>query len=155
MKRRLAAGIVPVILMALVAGCIACPAVKPPDGSASMEEIDAALEMGPVFIEFGASWCHWCTLQKPIVEELSGDYADITFMDVDVDENGSLADAFYVNGIPQMNLIVKKNVDGSYLYADINGMCTGDRKKSAIIGYREKEALRTALDAAVSERGQG
>jgi thioredoxin 1 len=129
--------------------------VKPQDGSTSMEEIDAALESGPVFIEFGASWCQWCTVQKPIVEELSGDYPGITFMDVDVDENGSLADAFYVNGIPQMDLIVKKGPDGSYLYVDINGMCTGDRKKSAIIGYTEKEALRTALDAAVSARGQG
>jgi thioredoxin 1 len=151
MKQRLLASIALVILIALVAGCVACPPLKPQDGS--MKEIDAALERGPVFIEFGAPWCSWCTAQKPIADELSGEYPGVSFIDVNTDENGSLADAFYVNGIPQMNLIVKKNPDGSYLYVDVNGKTTNDRKKSAIVGYREKEVLKVALDAAVRARG--
>ena len=140
------------ILIALVAGCVACPPVKPQEGSGPMKAIDAALEKGPVFIEFGAPWCSWCTLQKPIVEELSGEYPGVSFIDVNTDENASLADAFYVNGIPQMNLIVRKDPDGSYLYVDIAGKTTNDRKKSAIVGYTEKAALKTALDAAVRAR---
>jgi thioredoxin 1 len=154
MKQRIVAGVVLVILIALVAGCVACPPLKPQDSSGTMKEIDAALEKGPVFIEFGAPWCSWCTAQKPIVEELSNEYPGVSFIDVNTDENGSLADAFYVNGIPQMDLIVKKNPDGSYLYVDINGKTTSDRKKSAIVGYTEKEALKTALDAAVRARGR-
>jgi thioredoxin 1 len=153
MKQRLIASIALVVLIALVAGCVACPLLKPQDSSGPMNEIDAALEKGPVFVEFGAPWCGWCTAQKPIVDELSGEYPGISFIDVNVDENGSLADAFYVNGIPQMDLIVRKNPDGSYLYVDIEGKATSDRKKSAIVGYREKEALKTALDAAVRARG--
>lgn len=149
MKQRLVSGIVLVILIALVAGCIACPPLKPQEGSGPMQEIDAALEKGPVFIEFGAPWCGWCTAQKPIVEELSREYPGVSFIDVNVDENGTLADAFYVNGIPQMDLIVKKNPDGSYLYADIYGSTTDDRKKSAIVGFREKDELKKALDAAM------
>ena len=90
---------------------------------------------------------------KERLKKLSGEYPGISFIDVNVDENGSLADAFYVNGIPQMDLIVRKNPDGSYLYVDIEGKAIGDRKKSAIVGYREKEALKTALDAAVRARG--
>ncbi len=153
MKQRLVASVFLIGFIVLVAGCACCPPQESGGGSGSMEEIDAALERGPVFVEFGAPRCGWCTLQKPIVEELSGEYPGVTFMDVDVDANGSLADAFYVNGIPQMNLIVQKSPDGSYLYVDINGKATNDRKKSAIVGYRGKEALKVALDAAVRARG--
>jgi thiol-disulfide isomerase/thioredoxin len=153
MKQQYVASIILVLLIALVAGCVACPQLKPRDNSGPMQGIDAALERGPVFIEFGATWCGWCTLQKPIVEELSSEYPGVSFIDVDVDENASLADAFYVNGVPQMNLIVKKNPDGSYLYVDIDGKTMNDRKNSAIIGYTEKDALKTALDGAMRARG--
>jgi thioredoxin 1 len=139
-----------IVLAVLAAGC-ATP--KAPAGQDSvMSGIDAALVKGPVFVEFGAPWCSWCTLQKPLVEEISKDYPGVTFMDVNVDENGTLAKAFYVSGIPQMNVIVKKNPDGSYLYATGAGGTTSDRKSSAIVGYTEKPGLKTALDAAVRAR---
>jgi thiol-disulfide isomerase/thioredoxin len=122
-------------------------------GPADMTAIDAALEKGPVFIEFGAEWCGWCEVQQPIVEELMAEYPGVTFMDIDVDRNASLADAFYVNGIPQMNVIVNKSSNGTYQYVDVDGQATGDRKKSAIVGYHEKPDLKKALDAAVVARG--
>lgn len=138
----------------LIAGCTACLPSKTPGASDPiLQNIDAALEKGPVFVEFGAPWCHWCDEEKPIVEELSKEYPGVTFININVDENGSLADAFYVGGIPQMDVIVKKAADGSYLYADIDGNTTGDRKKSAIIGYTKKAVLKKALDAAMRARG--
>jgi thiol-disulfide isomerase/thioredoxin len=137
-----------VVLAVLAAGC-ATP--KAPAGHDSiMKDIDAALLKGPVFVEFGAPWCSWCSLQKLLVEEIAKDYPGVTFMDVNTDENGALAKAFYVGGIPQMNVIVKKNPDGSYLYAAVDGSTTGDRKRSAIVGYTEKPELKKALDAAVN-----
>jgi thioredoxin len=140
------------ILAALSAG--GCVLGTHADRSAeTAAAIDAALADGPVLIDFGASWCSWCTKEKPILEELSLEYSNVTFIDVDVDENGSIADAYYVSGIPQMNVIVRKNADGSYLYADISGQTTDDRKASAIVGYTEMPDLKKTLDAAIKARG--
>lgn len=141
--------IVMIIAAISAAGC----SVFRGSGPADMTAIDAALEKGPVFIEFGAEWCGWCEVQQPIVEELMAEYPGVTFMDIDVDRNASLADAFYVNGIPQMNVIVNKSSNGTYQYVDVDGLATGDRKKSAIVGYHEKPDLKKALDAAVIARG--
>ncbi len=145
--------IVIIVGAVLIAGCSAGAPAKTPAPEPIMKNIDAALEKGPVFVEFGAPWCHWCDEEKPLVEELTKEYPDVTFIEIDVDENASLADAFYVNGIPQMDVIVRKDTDGSYLYADTFGNTTGDRKKSAIIGYTEKADLKKALDAAMRMRG--
>jgi thioredoxin 1 len=139
-----------IALAVLAAGCTTQNA--PAGQDSVMKDIDAALVNGPVFVEFGAPWCSWCNLQKPLVEDIEKDYPGVTFMDVNADENGALAKAFYVNGIPQMNVIVKKNPDGSYLYAAVDGSTMSDRKRSAIIGYTEKPGLKKALDAAVSAR---
>ncbi len=117
-----------------------------------MGEIDAALQKGPVFVEFGAPWCHWCDEEKPVVRALSSDYGSVTFVDVDVDVNGTLADEFYVDGIPQLEIIVRKNPDGSYLYIDPRGNATTDRFQSRIVGFRERDQLRPLLDAAVAAR---
>ncbi len=143
-----------VILIAaslLVSGCICCGGQNA-DYSAAMAPVDAALVTGPVFIEFGAEWCSWCTVQAPIIEELKAEYPNVTFMSVDIDKNGSLADAFYVSSVPQMNVIVNKTGNGSYIYADVSGRMTESRRSSAIVGYHEKPDLKNVLDAAVAKR---
>ncbi len=142
-----------VVMMALLASGCVVSGPKAGNSDAAMAGIDAALAKGPVFVDFGAPWCGWCTKEEPIIEELKAEYPGVTFIAVDVDENTTLADAFYVNGIPQMDVIVEKNADGSYLYADVSGRTTNSRKASAIVGYREKPELKTALDAAVKARG--
>jgi thioredoxin 1 len=146
--------IVVIIMMTLTAGC--CAVLSNPTASTTpdtvMAGVDANLTNGPVFIEFGATWCQYCQDEKPLIEELKKEYPSVAFMDVDTDENKALPDAFYVNYIPQMDVIVAKNTNGSYLYADINGATTGDRKTSAIVGYTDKTDLKKALDAAVKAR---
>ena len=117
-----------------------------------MAEIDAALAGGPVFVEFGAAWCEWCQKEKPVVEGLALNYSGITFVDVDTDVNGKLADSFYVSGIPQMAIVARKNPDGSYLYVDQDGLATTDRYGSRIVGYRESAELKPLLDAALAAR---
>jgi thiol-disulfide isomerase/thioredoxin len=117
-----------------------------------MAKVDAALEKGPVLVEFGADWCGWCVKQKPIVENLSHEYAGMTFLQVDVDAEPGLADAFYVQGIPQLDIVVKKNADGTYLYVDDRGRTTTDRYRSRIVGFRERDQLRPLVDAAIAAR---
>jgi len=66
--------------------------------------------------------------------------------------NRDLAKAFGVASVPQMNLIVKKNADGSYVYATLGGGTTGDRMGSRILGFTEKSALQVAINAALNAR---
>ncbi len=76
----------------------------------------------------------------------------VKFYTIDTDSDEDLAKAFFVNGIPEMNVIAAKNADGTYLYIDPYGKTTNDRKKSGIIGYTEAGPLRQVLDAALEAR---
>lgn len=116
----------------------------------SMTEIDVALASGPVLIEFGAEWCQWCEEEKPIIDRLAVEYPGVTFLSVDTDHSKTLARNFYVNGIPQMNIIIRKNPDGSYIYVDQTGKTAVSRQNSAIVGFRKYDELRPLVDAAVA-----
>jgi len=120
----------------------------------TMGDIDTLLQKGPVFVEFGATWCTWCTQEQPIIDSLKKNYTGITFVHVDTDENSVLPDAFSVDGIPQMDIIVNKTADGSYTYIDPYGKTTNDRTSSRIIGYTDQDTLKSLLDAAAAARGK-
>ena len=56
-----------------------------------------------IVIDFGAvSWCGPCRMMEPKFHALSNEpqYKDITFLNVDVDENPNLAKSFVESGIP-------------------------------------------------------
>lgn len=144
-----------VLALVLMAGCVSLPvkvSISTPSPDPVMGQYDTDLANGPVFIEFGASWCGWCSKEKPIVDNLTTEYPGVKFYGVDTDNGGDLVKAFYVSGIPQMNVIAMKNADGTYLYIDPYGKATADRKKSAIIGYTETSQLKQVLDAALEAR---
>jgi thiol-disulfide isomerase/thioredoxin len=143
------------VLIALVtviltmAGCTSKTDVP---ADAKMAGIESALRSGPVFVEFGADWCSWCDAEKLVVNNLSANFNGVTFLNIDTDENPRLADDFYVEGVPQMNIIVRKNGDGSYLYVNPGGKTTTDRYASRLIGYREFDELETLIEAAIAAR---
>ena len=151
-----------IIAAVAVAGCPAptpgptmVPSPTPGNNSAlrsisSMAEIDAALASGPVVLEFGATWCGWCQLEKPVLEGLAGQYKNVSFLEVDYDSNAALDDAFYVEYIPQLDVIARKNADGSYLYIGPDGGPTTDRYRSRIVGYTETDALKPLVEAAIT-----
>jgi thioredoxin 1 len=140
------------VLLVFAVTIAGCSGKSDKSWDAKMAEIDAALGSGPVFVEFGAEWCHWCDEEKPVVGDLSADYDTVTFVDVDTDVNRTLADSFYVDGIPQMNIIVRKNPDGSYLYVDPLGNVTADRVRSRIVGFHDYNQLKPLVDAALAAR---
>lgn len=144
-----------VTALVLISGCVSTP-VKVSNSTPSvypvMGQFDADLANGPVFIDFGAPWCDWCTKEKPVVDGLTKDYPGVRFYSIDTDNGGDLVSAFYVSGIPQMNVIARKNADGTYLYIDPYGNTTTDRKKSSIIGYTESAQMKQVLDAALEAR---
>jgi len=117
-----------------------------------MQSIDSALASGPVFLYFYTDSCSICKQQKPVNDELKSEYPGVTFMDINANNNGALANAFGVYGVPQMDVIVKRNADGSYVYTTLGGSTTGDRAGSRILGFTAKSSLKVALDAALNAR---
>ena len=55
-----------------------------------------------LFIRFHASWCGVCKLLAPHLKGLKSDaaYADVTFIDVDVEEHLDVKQAFKINDLP-------------------------------------------------------
>ncbi|GFZ32782.1 thioredoxin [Clostridium zeae] len=57
-----------------------------------------------VLVDFWATWCGPCKMIAPILEQLSEDMTDVTFVKVDVDNNPGLADKYDISSIPTIIL---------------------------------------------------
>ena len=67
------------------------------------EEFDAVLKANKsVFVDFFATWCGPCKMVGPVVEKVSEKMNDVTFIKVDVDEVGELAQRYGIMSIPAM-----------------------------------------------------
>jgi thioredoxin-like negative regulator of GroEL len=64
--------------------------------------IDQIKSQPRLFIRFHASWCGVCKLLDPHVNSLKSDeaLADVTFIDVDVEEHLDVKQAFKINDLP-------------------------------------------------------
>ena len=49
---------------------------------------------GKCVVDFSATWCGPCRMLAPILEELAEEKADVAFYNVDVDDDGALADEY-------------------------------------------------------------
>ena len=78
----------------------------------------------PVLLDFWAPWCAPCRMVAPIMEEISGEHADVKVGKVNVDEQPELAGQFGVVNIP--TLVVMK---GGKIVAQAGGA----RPKSQIL----------------------
>jgi thioredoxin 1 len=85
-------------------------------------------KQGIVLVDFYAEWCGPCKMTAPIIEELSNEMDDVSFVKVDVDQNQELAGQYSVFSIPTF-LIFK---DGKVV-----NQFTGAQGKDAIKGHIE------------------
>ncbi len=72
----------------------------------------------PVLVDFWAPCCRPCQMMGPILDEVAetlGEKAKIIKIDVDDQQNISLAQAFQIMSIPSMKIFVKGNVVKEYL----------------------------------------
>lgn len=69
------------------------------DESFQKDVLEASQER-PIVVDFWAAWCGPCRMLTPILEELSDEHPDTSFVGVDVDANPALSQAFQIRSIP-------------------------------------------------------
>ena len=78
----------------------------------------------PVVCDFFATWCVPCKMLAPVMDKVSGKFADkAVFVKVDIDENAELAVRYGIMSIPLVAVFKngEKTAD-SLGYTDANGM---------------------------------
>ncbi|WP_440956830.1 thioredoxin family protein [Methanosarcina sp. Mfa9] len=147
------------ILVAAVLFAAGCTEETPGDSADSeedlvvevsdLEQINEALQKGPVFLKLGAEWCGPCREMEPILAEMAEEYEGrATIMSVDIDESPHLAAYFNVGYIPD-SCVIAGLEDGNYLYVQQDGSLTEDRMQARMIGLRDKETFEAHLELAL------
>ena len=86
---------------------------------------------GLAVIDLYADWCGPCKMLAPILSELEGEYPDVKFCKVNVDNEHEIASLFKVQSIPLV-AFVKNNT-----YLDMSvGYVPKDKLASMIKEYR-------------------
>ena len=90
----------------------------------SQDEFQDAVADGVALVDFSATWCGPCRMVAPVLEEVSGELeGKVRFYNVDVDENGELAQEYGITNIPAL-LVMK---DG--------------KKQEIAVGFQPKEGV--------------
>jgi thioredoxin 1 len=93
-------------------------------------EFDELIGTGAtVFVDFFATWCGPCKMVAPIVEKLSEKYPDVTFVKVDVDEVGDLAQRLGIMSIPAL-----------YIFKD-------GKKAAETLGYQPEASFAKLIES--------
>ncbi len=76
-------------------------------------------------LKFGATWCGPCKMLAPVLEKIAEEMADITFIDIDIDdeESATIVSASSVSSVPMM-IFFKKG-----------------KPVSRILGFRPEEEI--------------
>ncbi|MDO4594428.1 MAG: thioredoxin [Tissierellia bacterium] len=80
-----------------------------------------------VLVDFSATWCGPCQMQKPVLEDLENK-VDFKIYSVDIDENQDLAASYNVNAVPTLMVFFN-----------------GSLKKS-LAGFHSAEAIEKAVE---------
>ena len=116
-----------------------------------LEQINTALQKGPVFLKIGAEWCEPCKEMKPILKDLATEYSrKATIMSVDVDKSPRLIDYFGVGSVPDSSVIVGIE-NNEYIYMQEDGKVSKDRFQARILGLRDEQELKKSLDLALQK----
>lgn len=82
---------------------------------------------GIVLVDFSATWCGPCKMQKPVLEEMESE-VDFDIYSIDVDQSPELAVRYNVNAVPSM-MIFKGGV-----------------LKNTLVGFQAKEVILSEVE---------
>ncbi len=57
--------------------------------------------------KFSASWCGPCKALAPVMNEIKGNFSNVSFHDIDIDENFEIASQYGVRSVP--TVIIENN----------------------------------------------
>jgi thioredoxin 1 len=57
--------------------------------------------------KFYATWCGPCKMLTPIMEQVKGKFNDVSFQDINIDEQFEVAQKYYVRSVP--TVIIEKD----------------------------------------------
>ena len=86
-------------------------------------EFEETIKSGLTLVDFYADWCGPCKMLGPVLEEVDGEYPEINFVKVNVDENMDLAQKFNIMSIPVVFIFKDNEVLGKMGgYTGIDGV---------------------------------
>jgi putative thioredoxin len=82
--------------------------------AANYEQVMDMSKTKPVVLDFTATWCHWCQVQKPYLQKFHDqDNGAWIWATVDVDKNKPISQKYSVRGIPALVSVGKGSEYGS------------------------------------------
>jgi thioredoxin 1 len=118
----------------------------------NLDQIDKALNKGPVVLKLGSKGCIPCQKQEEILSELLPLYQDkASIMLIDLNKYPEFAATFGVRSIPD-TCIIAGIEDGKYMYMRPDGSKSLERASSRFLGVVDKETLSATLDQALESR---
>lgn len=85
----------------------------------SKAEFDSALKNdGLVVVDFFATWCGPCKMIAPLLDKFSKEYASATFIKVDVDQLGEVAQEYEISSMPTVLFFKNGQVVGKVIGAN-------------------------------------
>lgn len=65
-------------------------------------QFNQEISKGLTIVDFFATWCGPCKMLSPVLEQLSEEYSDITFVKVDVDDCQNVSKEYGIMSVPTL-----------------------------------------------------
>lgn len=88
---------------------------------ATDENFNELINGKKVIVDFFATWCGPCKMLSPVLESLSTEYPEVTFVKVDVDDCRNVSKEYGIMSVPTlMKFENGKLIDAKVGYQNIN-----------------------------------
>lgn len=114
-----------ILVLMLAFTTILCAEVR----SVSESDFDKEIAKGMVLVDFYGPWCGPCKRLAPVLEDLSEEMKNVTFIKVNIDNAHNLTDKYDVTGVPALVLFKNGKVQGR------------------VVGFRDKSAVRKFIES--------